>query len=194
MEARHRMARHSHAVVATLVVLIVATACSGIEPIDVVTEENFRTLITLEDDFEELLLRTQQINVDVRDTKALVSSADPNAVTDVEAWYTMSFESLDRNKQMLMSVIDFESGTGAIRHLETMRSNLPDFPIVAIDPPVGDESFEIQVNEVGVGVLLVFKKGDKAVTLHTAQPDGDEPLVSVEGLEELARSVERKLR
>lgn len=188
------MARHSHAVVATLVVLIVATACSGIEPIDVVTEENFRTLITLEDDFEELLLRTQQINVDVRDTKALVSSADPNAVTDVEAWYTMSFESLDRNKQMLMSVIDFESGTGAIRHLETMRSNLPDFPIVAIDPPVGDESFEIQVNEVGVGVLLVFKKGDKAVTLHTAQPDGDEPLVSVEGLEELARSVERKLR
>ena len=188
---RHRPGR---AVVALLAVLVVATACSDVEPIDVVTEENFETLITLEDDFEELLLRTQQINVDVRDTKALVSSADSDAVTGVEAWYTVAFESLDRNKQMLMSVIDFESGTGAMQHLETMRTNLPDYPVEAIDPPVGDESFEIHVNEVGVGVLLVFKKGDKAVTLHTAQPDGDEPLVDLEGLVKLARNVERKLR
>ena len=185
------MARHSLAVV---ILLVVATACTSVEPIDVVTEENFQTLITLEDDFESLLMRAQQINVDVRDTKALVFSANPDAVTDVEAWYTMAFESLDRNKQMLMSVIDFESGTGAIQHLETMRSNLPDFPVEVIDPPLGDESFRIQVDEVGVGVLLVFKKGDKAVTFHTAQPDGDEPLVDLDGLEELARNVERKLR
>ncbi len=188
------MARHSSLPVVLLAVLVVATACSSFEPIDVVTEENFQTRITLEDDFQELLVREQEINVDVRDTKALVSSADSDAVSGVEAWYTIAFESLDRNKQMLMSVIDFESGEGATQHLETMRSNLPDFPVETIDPPLGDESFRIQVDEVGVGVLLVFKKGDKAVTLHTAQPDGDEPLVNLEGLEELARNVERKLR
>ena len=75
-----------------------------------------------------------------------------------------------------------------------MRSNLPDFPVEDVNPPSGDESFAIQVNEVGVGVLFVFKKGDKAVTFHTAQPDGDEPLINREGLEELAGTVERKLR
>ena len=188
------MARHSNAVAVLLAVLFVATTCSSIEPVDVVTEENFKTLITLEDDFQELLIREQEINVDVRDTKTLISSADSDAASDVEGWYTMAFESLDRNKQMLMSVIDFDSEEGATQHLETMRSNLPDFPVQAFDPPLGDESFKIQVDELGVGVLFVFKKGDKAVTLHTAQPDGDEPLIDQEGLEELARNVERKLR
>ncbi len=50
------------------------------------------------------------------------------------------------------------------------------------------------MDDIGVGGLIVFRKGGNAVTLHTAQPDGEEYLVSLEGLEELARRVARKLR
>ncbi len=175
-------------------ILVFVAGCSGTEPIDMVTEENFQTLITLEDDVRGLLLREQEINVDVRDTRVLAGSVDAELVLKVESWYTVAFESLDRNKQMLMSVIDYVSEAEALDHVEGMKTNLPDLPIQMMNQPIGEESFQILVDDPGVGALIVFKKGDKAVTLHTAQPDGDEHLVSYEGLEELAHRVAGKLR
>ena len=50
-----------------------------------------------------------------------------------------------------------------------------------MDPPMGDKSFQDLLDDIGVGGFIVFKKGDKAVTLHTAQPNGEEHLVSLEG-------------
>ncbi len=175
-------------------VLVFVAGCSGTDPIETVTEENFQALITLEDDVRGLLLRDQEIRVDLRNTRALAGSLDAEAVSQVESWYTLAFETLDRNKQMLMSVIDYVSEAEALKHLEGMKSKLPDLPIQIMDPPIGDESFQVLVDDLGVGGLIVFKKGDKAVTLHTAQPDGEEHLVSYEGLEELAHRVEGKLR
>ena len=180
-------------------ILVCVAGCSGTEQIETVTietvtEENFQTLITLEDDVRGLLLRDQEINVDVRDTRALAGSVDAETVSQVESWYTVAFETLDRNKQMLMSVIDYVSEAEALNRLEVMKSDLPDVPIQIMDPPIGDESFQVLVDANKVGGLIVFKKGDKAVTLHTAQPNGEEHLVSLEGLEELARRVAGKLR
>ena len=182
------------AVAPLLLILAGGAGCSGTKPIETVTEENFRTLITLEDDVRGLLLMDQEIKVDVRDTRALAESVDAEAVSQVDSWYTVAFESLDRKKQMLMSVIDYVSEAEALNRLEVMKSDLPDVPIQIMDPPIGDESFQVLVDDLGVGGLIVFKKGDKAVTLHTAQPDGEEHLVSLEGLEELARRVAGKLR
>ncbi len=172
-------------------ILVGVAGCSGTGPIERVTEENFKTLITLEGDVRGLLLTDQAIQVDIRDTRALAGSVDAEDVSQIESWYTVAFETLDRNKQMLMSVIDYVSEAEALNRLEVMKSDLPDVPIQIMDPPIGDESFQVLVNEIGLGGLIVFKKGDKAVTLHTAQPDG---LVSLEGLEELARTVAGKLR
>ncbi len=188
------MTSSSLAVSPLLLILVFAAACSGSEPIETVTEENFQTLITLEDDVRGLLLRKQEINVDVRDTRVLVDSVDAELVLKVESWYTVAFESIDRNKQMLMSVIDYVSEAEALNHVEGMKTNLPDLPIQMMDQPIGDASFQILMDDLGVGGLIVFQKGDKAVTLHTAQPEGEEHLISYEGLEELARRVAGKLR
>ena len=62
-----------------------------------------------------------------------------------------------------------------------------------MDSPIGDASFEIEVNAQGIGSMLVFIKGDKLVSLHTAQPEGEGPLLSLEGLEDLADLVASRL-
>ena len=191
---RDTMTRSSLAVAALLLILVGVGGCSGTEPIEKLTEENFQTLITLEDDVRGLLLRDQEIRVDIRDTRALAGSVDAEAVSQIESWYTVAFETLDRKQQMLMSVIDYVSEAEALNRLEVMRSDLPDVPIQIMDPPIGDESFRVLAADIGVGGLIVFKKGDKAVTLHTAQRNGEESLVSFEGLAELARTVAGKLR
>ena len=58
-----------------------------------------------------------------------------------------------------------------------------------MDPPIGDASIEVEVNAQGIGSMLVFIKGDRLVSLHTAQPDDQEPLVSLSSLKELAELV-----
>ncbi len=191
---RDAMTRGSLVVAPLFVILVCVAGCSGTGPIETVTEENFQTLITLEDDVRGLLLKDQEIKVDVRDTRALAGSVDAEDVSQIESWYTVTFETVDRKKQMLMSIIDYVSEAEALNRLAVMKSDLPGVPIQIMDPPIGDESFQVRANDLGVGGLIVFKKGDKTVTLHTAQPDGEEYLVSFQGLEELARKVAGKLR
>ncbi len=185
------MTGSSLAVAPLFLVLVFVAGCSGTEQIEKVTEENFQTLLTLEGDVRGLLVTDQEIQVDVLDTRALAGSVDAEDVLQIESWYTVTFETPDRNKRMIMSVIDYVSEAAALSRLEVLRSDLP---IQIMDPPIGDESFQVLENEIGVGGLIVFKKGDKAVTLHTAQRDGEDYLVNLEGLEELARRVAGKLR
>ena len=58
---------------------------------------------------------------------------------------------------------------------------------------IGDAAAQLEVNEAGIGAVLVFLKTDKVVQLHTAQSAGGMPLISLEGLEELARLVADRL-
>ena len=39
----------------------------------------------------------------------------------------------------------------------------------------------------------MFVKGDNVVTLHTAQPDDEQPLVNLDGLEQLTEMVKQRL-
>ena len=41
--------------------------------------------------------------------------------------------------------------------------------------------------------MFVFIQGDKLVSLHTAQPEGEGPLLSLEELEQLAELVASRL-
>ena len=49
------------------------------------------------------------------------------------------------------------------------------------------------MNAQGIGSMLIFINGDKLVSLHTAQSDDQEPLLSPKGLEELAKLVASRL-
>jgi hypothetical protein len=59
--------------------------------------------------------------------------------------------------------------------------------------PVGDASTQIEVNAQGIGSMLVFVSWDNVVSLHTALPNGQQPLASMEELEELAVLVDGRL-
>ena len=58
---------------------------------------------------------------------------------------------------------------------------------------LGEASAKVEVNAQGIGSIVVFLKGDKVVSLHTAQSEGQEPLRSLESLEELAELVASRL-
>ena len=60
-------------------------------------------------------------------------------------------------------------------------------------PPIGDVSGQVEVNAGGIGSMIVFMSGDKLVSMHTAQPRGQAPLLSLDDLEELATLVVNKL-
>ncbi len=62
--------------------------------------------------------------------------------------------------------------------------------LVTVEPAIGEIAVELEANRgIGDSTMLVFLKRDMMVMIHTAQPDGMEPLVSTEGLRQLAKTV-----
>ena len=59
--------------------------------------------------------------------------------------------------------------------------------------PIGDASAQLDVNAQGIGSILTFHEGEYAVSLDTAQPESQRPLLPLEGLEELAQLVVSRL-
>ena len=59
--------------------------------------------------------------------------------------------------------------------------------------PIGYASIQVEFNAQGIGSVLVFIQGDKVIQMHTSQPEGEEPLLSLERLEELAELVAGRL-
>ena len=159
---------------------------SGVVP----AEEAFKALLTLFD-VEKLLTTAVRLNTDVTDFKAMAEVVDPAQVQNMDSFYVLSFQTEDRMKGMTFSVIDFDSEASAQGHFEKVNSETPGMQ--DMDSPIGDASVEVEVNAQGVGSMLVFIKGDNLVMLHTAQPDDQEPLLSLEGLEELAKVVASRL-
>lgn len=160
-----------------------------------ITEESFMTLLTAEDIRG---VQTAEVPLTTRffDYKAMAEGVDPAQVESIESWYGLSFEAAGGTKGMTFSVIDFNSTASASDHFEKMKSEMksegpPEMQDMV--PPIGDASIEVEANSQGIGSMLIFVKGDKVVSLHTAQPDDQEPLLSLEGLKELAQLVAGKL-
>jgi len=82
---------------------------------------------------------------------------------------------------MTFGVIDFVSVSA-----DKERYGLVMEGMTSMTTPIGDASAEIEVNAQGVGSMLVFIYGDKIVSLHTTQAEEYEPLVSLEGLKDMA--------
>ena len=92
---------------------------------------------------------------------------------------------------MTFSVVDFDSKSSAEDHFVAVMSETS--VLRQMTPPIGDTSGQAEVNAEGIGSMLVFTSGDKVVSLHTAQPEGQQPLLCLERLEELAELVASRL-
>ena len=132
-----------------------------------------------------------ELTVQYRDQKSAAAAVDPAQVEKIDIWYGLTFEAADGTKGMTFSVIDFDSESSALDHYGTMTSEPSG--LQEMSSPIGEASAQVEVNAQGIGSILVFLKGDKVISLHTAQPEGQEPLLSLESLEELAKLVASRL-
>ncbi len=154
------------------------------------TGEAFRALLAIEDVYDGLLDPSERLDTELRDFKEMAERIEPAQVEKIDSWYGLTLEAADGTKGMTFSVIDFDSESAALDHYGTMTSE-PGLQGMA--SPIGEASAQVEVNANGIDSMLVFLKGDKVVSLHTAQPEGQEPLLSLESLEELAELVASRL-
>ena len=94
----------------------------------------------------------------------------------------------------MLTTIDFDSEGAATDHAGLMMgegSGIRD--ISDISDEIGDASAYRQANEAGIGSVVVFKKGEWVISLHTAQGAGVNPLVDLDQLITLARLVADRL-
>ena len=88
-------------------------------------------------------------------------------------------------------MVDFDSASSARTHYEKVKTATPGMQ--EMDPPIGESSAQVLINDRGLGGSLVFIMGDKVIPLHTAQPDGQPPLVPLEDIERLAELIASRL-
>ena len=166
-------------------------AVPGPTPSEVVpAEEAFKALLTIFD-VEKLLPTATRLNTDFTDFKAMAEGVDPAQVESMDSWYGLVIEAAVGTNGITFTIIDFDSTSSAQDHFEKVETETPGMQ--EMDSSIGDASMEVKVNAQGIGSILVFVKGDKFVSLHTSQPDDQEPLLSLESLEELAGLVLSRL-
>ena len=137
------------------------------------------------------LAGVDQLTTTYRDQKSAAAAVDPGQVEHMDSFQSLSFETEDRTRGLTLTTIDFDSEGAAVDHYGLVVSDGPG--MLDIPDMIGDDSAYVEANEAGIGSMVVFKKGDWVVTLHTAQGRGISPLVDLEQLTELARKVADRL-
>jgi hypothetical protein len=175
-----------------------ATAVPSPTPQPTATPQRTTTLAAVMD-MEELdaLLSVDDINlvagggltliVEFRDGRAMAAGVDPSQVTEIESWYIADFQSVNPLRGVTFSVMDFVSSQAAQNHFDKVLGETPG--LVFHDPPIGDTSVKAVFNGQGLGSIIMYRTGDRFVSLHTSQPFDVEPIMPVEGLETLAQLV-----
>ncbi len=154
------------------------------------TEDAFRELMTIED-VSSFVASKDSVEAQYRDFRELTNRADPSQVENIESWYGLTLTSGDGTKALSFSVVDFDSVSSARSHYEKLKMATPGMQ--DMDPQIGEASAQVLINDQGLGGSLVFIKGDKVIPLHTAQPEGQQPLVPMDGIERLARLIASRL-
>lgn len=176
------------------ILTVVLVGCVPSSKIKTLTEENFLTLLTVAD-IQGVLTSEVPLQTKFYDYRKMTEAVDPEQVVDMESFYGLSFQTEDGTKGITLTVIDFNAEAPAQNHFEKVTTaTAEELPFNTMDPPLGDRSVEIELNAVGFGSMIIFIKGDKVVLLHSVQPDGQQPLTSLKGLEQLAQIVEEKLQ
>ena len=152
------------------------------------SENAFKALLTAED----VLMLSADVPLAagaVVDFKAMAASVDPSQTTNMDSWYGVVFAVDETSPGLSFNVIDFDSPSSAQAHFDLVTAE----GMQRMDPPIADASAQVEFNAQGVGSMLVFLAGETVVSLHTAQADDQQPLVSLEGVAELARVVASRL-
>ncbi len=132
------------------------------------------------------------LTVEYQDVKAMAADVDASHVVEIESWFSSAFQSNDPIRGLTFSVIDFRSIDAAQEHFDNVRSETPG--LIFMDPPIGDISANVVFNGAGLGSIIMYRLGDRFVSLHTAQPSGVEPMMPLAGLEELAQLVQDRMQ
>lgn len=189
------------ALISLLLSGLLAAACSGstttptVSPsatpaVTGLTEEEFRALLTLKD-VTELLGAAVPLRAELFDYKEIARSSEPGKVPLMDSWYGLVLRTEDGARGITLSVVDYKDPATAPDPLKAMESLHPGVRRMA--HPLEELSAEVEVNDRGLGSIVAFVQGDKAVQLHTAHPTGEEPLLPLQALEELAQRVARRL-
>ena len=125
------------------------------------------------------------------DLKSMAANADPAQVEHIVSFDSLFFDTADGSQGLTLTVIKLDSDAAASDRMELMVADGLELQHFTED--IGDVSGFVEANEGGIGIMVVFKKGEWVIMVHTAQPDGETPLVDVSGLEALARMVADRL-
>ncbi len=128
------------------------------------------------------------LTTEYRDQKAAAAAIDPAQVEHIDSFDSLWFDIDDGARSLVLTTMDLDSEGAATDRLGLMSSGMSDLP-----DKIGDASVYVEVNEAGIGSMVVFKKGEWVVSLHTAQRDGVSPIVDLEKLTTLARTVADRL-
>ena len=159
-----------------------------------------RNIRSLEGGADRALLETQPVVLDelVRGgghgAAGLIEQAFADLSSQVEhleSFESLSFETDGRSPSLNLTTIKFDSEEFAIGHMEILLSEAPGMQ--SLPEPIGDSAFYIEVNQSGIGSMVVFKSGVWIVMLHTAQGANDAPLMDLAGVESLARIIADRL-
>ena len=167
--------------------LPVATETSGtVEPMQLEPGDIAGLLLTAEvSKFSDFTgeLSTRQI-----DSRSRIADSDPEQVAHMNSFDTLTFTTPDGTSGLTLAAIDFVSDSAAADHVALLLDGFG-----ALATPIGDVSGGLEVNGSGIGSMVAYQHGEWAISLHTAQPDGTEPLVTFASLQELARIVDGRL-
>jgi hypothetical protein len=125
------------------------------------------------------------------DLKSRAAEIDPAQVEHTLSFDLLSFSTADGSQGLTMTTINLDSEAESTAHMELVSSETPG--IQDLPDTIGDSSGFLEANENGIGSMVIFKKGDWVILLHTAQSDRTEPLVDLAGLVTLARIVADRL-
>ena len=121
------------------------------------------------------------------DLLSMAAGVDPSQVEHMESFDSLSFETDGRSPSLSLTTIKFDSEEFVAGHMEIVLSEAPGMQ--NLSEPMGDSAYYIEVNQSGIGSMVVFKSGVWVVMLHTSQGANDSPLVDLAGVESLARII-----
>ncbi|MDA1129740.1 MAG: hypothetical protein O2913_13760 [Chloroflexi bacterium] len=125
------------------------------------------------------------------DLRSMSFEADPEQFEHIVSFDLLTFIAEGDSQSLSFTTLRFDSDGAASTHLELVVTQTPNMQ--EHSTKIGDASFFSEVNQSGIGSMVVFNKGDWVVMLHTTQSAESTPLVSLEGVEALARLVANRL-
>ena len=171
--------------------------CNSTPPPAALTEQDVMALLTVED--VSAVTTEVPFSAGLDDLKEAVGADDPQ-FANIDSLYVLGFADADSTKRLTIAFTDFDSESAALEQFNMLKSETPELQAKSgtpelqdMAPSIGDASAQREVNALGLGSVLVFKKRDKVIQFHTSLPEDQQPLVSLVGLQELARLVASRL-